>query len=114
MPLYFLATRKLYGWLMHGLTASGITRSTRSPKEHLEIEIPLSQYLLMSTFASTLDLADQLSLDEQEELSETLRRRVAEKRRAELIAAVKDARTEFAAGKIKAASPAAILRMLKA
>ena len=68
----------------------------------------------MSTFASTLELADQLSLDEQEELSETLRRRVAEKRRAELIAAVKDARTEFAAGKIKATSPAAIMRMLKA
>ena len=68
----------------------------------------------MSTFASTLDLADRLSLDEQEELSATLRRRVAERRRAELIGAVKEARTEFATGKIKAASPAAILKMLKA
>jgi hypothetical protein len=68
----------------------------------------------MSTFASTLDLADRLSLDEQEELSATLRRRVAEKRRAELIAAVKEARTEFAAGKTKAASPSAIMKMIKA
>lgn len=68
----------------------------------------------MSTFASTLDLADRLSLDEQEELSATLRRRVAEKRRAELIAAVKEARTEFAAGKTKASSPSAIMKMIKA
>lgn len=68
----------------------------------------------MSTFASTLDLADRLSLDEQEELSNTLRRRVAEKRRAELVNAVKEARTDFAKGKIKPASPSAIMKMLKA
>jgi hypothetical protein len=68
----------------------------------------------MSTFASTLDLADKLSLDEQEELSATLRRRVAEKRRAELIATVKEARAEFAAGKVKAASPSAIMKLVKA
>lgn len=77
------------------------------------MENPLSHRPRMSTFASTLDLADQLSLDEQEELSETLRRRVAEKRRAELIVAVKEARAEFAAGKIKAASPVTIMRMIK-
>ncbi|MBE7497998.1 MAG: hypothetical protein HS117_23905 [Verrucomicrobiaceae bacterium] len=68
----------------------------------------------MSTFASTLDLADKLSLDEQEELSATLRRRVAEKRRAELIVTVKEARAEFAAGKVKAASPSAIMKLVKA
>ncbi len=68
----------------------------------------------MDIFASTLDLAEQLTLDEQEELSATLRRRVAEKRRAELIGAVKEARTEFAAGKTKAASPSAIMKMIKA
>ena len=68
----------------------------------------------MSTFASTLDLADRLSLDEQEELSDTLRRRVAEKRRAELVAAVKEARAEFASGKINAAAPSAVMKMLKA
>ncbi len=68
----------------------------------------------MSTFASTLELADRLTLDEQEELSATLSRRVAEKRRAELIVAVKEARADFAAAKVKPASPAAILKMLKA
>jgi len=68
----------------------------------------------MGTFASTLDLADRLSLDEQEELSNTLRRRVAEKRREELVNAVKEARAEFAKGKIKPASPSAIMKILKA
>ncbi len=68
----------------------------------------------MNTFASTLDLADKLSLDEQEELSALLQRRVAEKRRAELIAAVKEARDDFAGGKVKAATPSAIMKMIKA
>jgi hypothetical protein len=68
----------------------------------------------MNTFASTLDQADKLSLDEQEELSALLQRRVAEKRRAELIAAVKEARDDFAGGRVKAATPAAIMKMIKA
>ena len=68
----------------------------------------------MNTFASTLDLADKLSLDEQEELSALLQRRVAEKRRTELIAAVKEARDDFAGGKVKAATPSAIMKMIKA
>lgn len=68
----------------------------------------------MNTFASTLDLADKLSLDEQEELSALLQRRVAEKRRAELIAAVKEARDDFAVDKVKAATPSAIMKMIKA
>ena len=54
------------------------------------------------------------SLDEQEELSNTLRRRVAEKRREELISAVKEARAERAMSKFKAASPSAIMKMIKA
>ena len=70
--------------------------------------------MAMNTFASTLDLADKLSLDEQEELSALLQRRVAEKRRAELIAAVKEARNDFAGGKVKAATPSAIMKMIKA
>ena len=68
----------------------------------------------MNTFASTLDLADKLSLDEQEELSALLQRRVAEKRRAELIAAVTEARDDFAGGKVKAATPASIMQVSKA
>ena len=74
----------------------------------------VSDCVAMNTFASTLDLADKLSLDEQEELSALLQRRVAEKRRAELIAAVKEARDDFAGGKVKAATPSAIMKMIKA
>ena len=74
----------------------------------------MRDYVAMNTFASTLDLADKLSLDEQEELSALLQRRVAEKRRAELIAAVKEARNDFAGGKVKAATPSAIMKMIKA
>jgi hypothetical protein len=67
----------------------------------------------MTTYATTLDAADRLSLEEQEQLAATLRRRIAERRRAELIAAVREARAEFAGGKAKPASPAAIARMIK-
>ena len=67
----------------------------------------------MSSFAKALDLADHLSLEEQEDLASTLHRRVAEQRRNELVAAVKEARTEFAAGRCKAASPAAILKLIR-
>ena len=67
----------------------------------------------MTSYASTLDAADRLSLDEQEELAATLRRRIAEKRRAELVVAVKEARTEFAQGRIKPASVAAIMQRVR-
>ena len=67
----------------------------------------------MTTYASMLDAADRLPLEEQEQLAATLRRRIAERRRAELIAAVREARAEFARGKSKPASPAAIARMIK-
>lgn len=68
----------------------------------------------MTAFAKLLDSADELPLDEQEELVETLARRVAEQRRAEMIAAVKDARTEFARGRCKPAGPEAILKKILA
>jgi hypothetical protein len=67
----------------------------------------------MTSYASTLDAADRLSLDEQEELAATLRRRIAEKRRAELVVAVKEARTEFAQGRCKPASVAAIMQRVR-
>ena len=40
------------------------------------------QVLNMTLYATTLDAADRLSLEEQEELAATLRRRIAEKRRS--------------------------------
>jgi len=67
----------------------------------------------MSSYATTLDAADRLPLDEQEELAATLRRRIAEKRRAELVVAVKEARAEFARGSCKPASVAAIMQRVR-
>ena len=68
----------------------------------------------MTSYATTLDAADRLSLEEQEELAATLRRRIAEKRRAELVAAVKEARAELARGACKPASAGAIMQRVRA
>ena len=66
----------------------------------------------MKNFATVLDSAESLSLDEQAELADILRHRIAEKRRAEIIAAVKESRAEFAAGKLKSATARAIFNKL--
>jgi len=68
----------------------------------------------MTTFASALESADKLTLDEQEQLAATLQRRIAERRREELFQAVKEARAEHAAGKIKPASVSAIMKRIRA
>ena len=68
----------------------------------------------MTAFAKALDSADKLTLDEQEELAFTLRRRIAERRRAELIEAVKESRAEFSKGSLRPASPSVILKLIKA
>jgi hypothetical protein len=67
----------------------------------------------MTSYATTLDAADRLTLEEQEELADTLRRRIAEKRRAELVTAVKEARTEFSRGGCKPASVGAIMQRIR-
>ena len=67
----------------------------------------------MSTYATTLDAADRLSLEEQEALAATLRHRIAEKRREELVAAVKEARADHARGACKPASVAFIMRHVR-
>ena len=66
----------------------------------------------MKTFATVLDSAESLSLEEQAELADILRHRIAEKRRAEIIAAVNESRAEFAAGKLKPATARAIYNKL--
>ena len=58
----------------------------------------------MAMFSDVVDAADRLSTDEQEELLEILRRRLAERRRAELVREVQEARAEFAAGRAREAS----------
>ena len=66
----------------------------------------------MTKFAQVLDSADGLALEEQESLVEVLQHRLAEHRRAELVAAVKAARQEFKAGRCRPATPAQIVKRL--
>jgi hypothetical protein len=68
----------------------------------------------MKTFGQVLESADQLPVDEQESLVTVLQRRVAEKRRAELIEAVKEARDQFRRGGCRPASPREIVRRILA
>jgi hypothetical protein len=58
----------------------------------------------MSGFSDVVNAADRLSTEEQEELLEILRRRLAERRRAERVREVKEARAEFAAAQAGVAS----------
>lgn len=66
----------------------------------------------MTKFAEVLDHADELAIDEQESLVEVLQHRVAERRRGELLQAVKSARREFKAGRCKPATPSEIVKRL--
>ncbi len=52
----------------------------------------------MAGFSDVVAAADRLSADEQEELLEILRHRLAERRRAGLVREVQEARAEFADG----------------
>ena len=58
----------------------------------------------MSTFADIVDAAQKLSADEQESLLGILRRRIAERNRAELAQDVADAQGEFINGLARSAS----------
>lgn len=58
----------------------------------------------MAMFSDVVDAADHLSLEEQEELLEILRRRLAKRRRAELAREVQEAREEFATGQARPGS----------
>jgi hypothetical protein len=60
--------------------------------------------ILMPTFSDVVDAASDLSADEQEALLEILGRRLAERRRAQLVREVQEARTEFEAGHARKAS----------
>jgi hypothetical protein len=66
----------------------------------------------MTKFAQVLDSADDLAIEDQESLVEVLQRRLAEHRRAELVAAVKSARREFKTGRLRPATPAQIVKRL--
>ena len=67
----------------------------------------------MNSYAATLEALEALPLEEQESVLEIMQRRLAERRRAELIATVKQARKELVAGQCKPASVASIMRQVK-
>lgn len=59
----------------------------------------------MLTFGEVLEAADRLSLEEQETLADTLKRRTIERRRQELAAEVQSARQEYEAGSSEPVTP---------
>lgn len=67
----------------------------------------------MNEYAATVEALESLGVEEQESVLEIMRRRLAERRRAELIATVKQARQELAGDRVKPASVAAIMRRVK-
>ena len=67
----------------------------------------------MNSYAATLEALEALPLEEQESVLEIMQRRLAERRRTELIATVKQARKELVAGQGKPASVASIMRQVK-
>jgi hypothetical protein len=66
----------------------------------------------MLQFNDVLELADKLPLDEQEELSQILHRRVIEQRREEILSDIRSARKEFAEGKISSMTPEELMKEL--
>lgn len=57
-----------------------------------------------TSFADALEVVDQLSFEEQEELTRIVRLRLAERGRQRVIRDVKQAEAEYAAGKAKVAT----------
>ena len=61
------------------------------------------------TFATILDAADQLPLEDQENLIDILQKRLRDHRRTELVQEVQQAQQEFAQGQCKIATPQQII-----
>lgn len=64
----------------------------------------------MKSYGQVLDSIEALPEEQQESLVDTVRKRLAENRRAELVKSVREARKEFKSGKCRPASPAEIMR----
>ena len=70
--------------------------------------------VVVKTFGQILESAEELSVEEQETLVSILQRRLADERREELVQAVREARQEYKAGRCRPASPAEILKKIRA
>ncbi|MFA4836763.1 MAG: hypothetical protein WC749_11925 [Dehalococcoidia bacterium] len=64
----------------------------------------------VTTFEEVLEAADRLSLEEQEAITDILRRRVIDERRKELVNEVHEARKEYQEGRCHEASSEQILK----
>ena len=61
-------------------------------------------------FGDVLEVADRLSLKEQETLIEVLQRRIIERRREELAEEIQHAQQEFLAGHCQPVTPAELMK----
>lgn len=57
------------------------------------------------SFGEVLDTVEQLSLEDQEALTDIIRRRIIEQRRAELAKDIREAQEEFKAGNARPVTP---------
>jgi 3-methyladenine DNA glycosylase/8-oxoguanine DNA glycosylase len=62
-----------------------------------------------ATFADLIEAAEQLLIEEQEDLVHILKNRLRDRKRAELIKDVAEAQQEFAQGKCKPLNPEQIM-----
>ena len=67
----------------------------------------------MQTLDHALDVAESLALEDQEALVDLLKKRVAARRRAQLIVDVRAARREHKSGKLKPAQVADIMAAIR-
>jgi U3 small nucleolar ribonucleoprotein component len=58
-----------------------------------------------SSFGEVLDTVSQLSLEDQEALTDIIRRRIIEQRRAQLAKDIREAQEEFKAGNARSVTP---------
>jgi hypothetical protein len=65
--------------------------------------------MTQATFAEILEAAEQLPLEDQENLIHILKNRLREQKRAELVNDVNEAQQEFAQGQCKPVTPEQIM-----
>ncbi len=65
--------------------------------------------MTQATFADVIEAAEQLPLEEQENLIHILKNRLRDRKRAELVKDVAEAQQEFAQGKCKPMTPEQIM-----
>jgi len=65
--------------------------------------------MTQATFTEILEAADQLPLEDQENLIHILKNRLRDQKRAEIVKEVNEAQQEFAKGQCKPATPEQIM-----